>query len=463
MSTLISNPRKKPNALSSRTLTFESATAEVLGEHHPVLERATLFTLATMVALFFVFISVKKLDRVVTASGRIVPTMGTITVQPLEKAIISRIFVSTGDVVKKGQLLATCDATFVHADLVGMQQKVDSLLAEKHRMEAEESGKNTVAHTRAPYELLQGTIQNHREDERKSGVNDFDQRISSTEAEIAGLKESVADYSARLKIQLEQEKMYETLEKEQVTSHLQTMNANDQVLEMQRQLATAQHSLTSELHSLDSLKEQRKVFVGKWHDDNLNGLVQVNNQLDQARDDLAKAQRMSDLVNLVAPADAVVLKVPDLSQGGVAAEAEPLFSLLPIDAPIEVDVDIDAKDRGFIKVGDAVRVKLDAYQFMEHGIAEGVVKTISQDAFTETPGQDELTRTTYNRSGADTRPPYFDTRIKVTAIKLHNVPPNTRLTPGMTVQAEIVVGHRTILWYILGGALQNGSEGMREP
>jgi len=463
MSTLVSNPRKKPSALASRTLTFESATAEVLGEHHPVLERATLFVLTSMVILFFVFISVKKLDRVVTASGRIVPTLGTITVQPLDKAIISRIYVSTGDVVKKGQLLATCDATFVHADLVSMQEKVDSLLAQKRRMEAEESGKHSASHPSAPYDLLQGTIQNQRENERQSGVRDFDQRIRSTQAEIAGLQENVTDYSARLKIQLEQQKMYETLEKEQVTSHLQTMNANDQVVEMQRQLATAQHSLTSEMRTLDSLKEQRKTFVGKWHDDNLSGLVQVNNQLDQAQDDLAKAQRMSDLVNLVAPADAVVLKIPDLSQGGVAAEAEPLFSLLPIDAPTEIDVDIDAKDRGFIKVGDAVRVKLDAYQFMEHGIVEGVVKTISQDAFTESPGQDELTRSTYNRAGGESRTPYFDTRIKVTAIKLRNVPPNTRLTPGMTVQAEIVVGHRTILWYILGGALRTGSEGMREP
>jgi HlyD family type I secretion membrane fusion protein len=444
-------------------LTFESATAEVLAEHHPVLERAVLFTLASMVALFFAFISVKKLDRVVTATGRIVPTMGTITVQPLEKAIISRIYVSAGDVVKKGQLLATCDPTFVHADLVGMQQKVESLLAQKRRMEEEESGKHVSSQAQEPYEVLQGTIRTQRRSEHQSGINDFDQRISSTEAEIAGLKENVSDYSARLKIELEQEKMYDTLEQEQVTSHLQSMNAKDQAMEMQRQLATAQNGLTSEEHTLESLKEQRKVFVEKWRDDNLNSLVEVKNALDQAQDDLAKAQRMNDLLNLVAPVDAVVLKIPDLSQGGVAAEAEPLFSLIPLDAPTEVDVAVDAKDRGFIKVGDKVRIKLDAYQFMEHGIAEGLVKTISQDSFTEEASQDALTRSTYNRAGGETRSPYYDTRIKLTALKLHDVPPNTRLTPGMTLQAEIVVGHRTILWYILGGALRSSSEGMREP
>jgi len=31
------------------------------------------------------------------------------------------------------------------------------------------------------------------------------------------------------------------------------------------------------------------------------------------------------------------------------------------------------------------------------------------------------------------------------------------------LQADIVVGRRTILWYLLGGALRSGAEAMREP
>jgi HlyD family type I secretion membrane fusion protein len=463
MSTLISSPRRPSEPAAPLQLTFESATAEVLAEHHPVLERATLFALASMVALFMVFISFKTLDRVVTATGRIVPVSGNLTVQPLEKAIISHIYVSPGDVVRKGQILATCDPTFVHADLVGMQAKVDSLLAQERRMEGEESGRGASGRAGEPDEALQAEIRQKREAEYRSGVNDFDQRISSAESEIAGLKANIANYSSRLKIESEQEKMFETLEQQQVTSHLQSMVQRDQALETERLLATAQNSLNSELHGLESLKEQRKMFVDKWHDDNLNSLVDVKTQLDAAENDLAKAKKLNDLINLVAPADAVVLKIPDISQGGVAGDAEPLFSLIALDAPIEADVAIDAKDVGFVKVGDKVRIKLDAFRFMEHGIAEGVVKTISQDSFTEASTQDALTRSSYNRSGGATVAPYFETRIKLTSVKLRNVPPNTRLTPGMTLQAEIVVGHRTILWYILGDALGAGSEGMREP
>jgi hemolysin D len=463
MSTLVHSPRKPSKAQVSRAFVFESATAEVLAEHHPVLERATLFTLASMVALFAVFISVKKIERVVMATGRIVPTQGTLTVQPLDESIISRIYVTAGETVKKGQILATCDPTFVHADLVGLQRKVESLVAQKNRMEAEDSAHSFAPKSPGTYEALQSTIGRKREIELQSGTADFDQRIGSTEADIAGLKENVADYTARLKIAMEQEKMYTQLEQEQVTSRLQSLAMKDQTTEMQRQLATAQNSLSSEEHTLASLREQRKVFVGKWHDDNASSLVDVQNQLDAAQDDLAKAQKRSELVNLVAPADAVVLRIPDLSQGGVAKDAEPLFSLLPIDAPMEIAIDIDAKDSGFVKVGDKVRIKLDAYRYLEHGTVDGIVRTISQDSFTEDTRQDELTRNNYNSPGENTRPPYFDARVKITKINLRNVPPNTRLTPGMTLEADMVVGHRTILWYILGDVLRSADEGMREP
>src|ERR1700722_17877845 len=130
------NRPKEAELIAVTTVSFESATAEIVARHHPFRERAVLYVLTALLVTVFVFISVVKLDRVVNAPGRIVPTGGAVRVQPLDKAIISRILVSVGDTVKKGQVLATCDPTFVHADLAALQQKVSSLDAQKRRMEA---------------------------------------------------------------------------------------------------------------------------------------------------------------------------------------------------------------------------------------------------------------------------------------------------------------------------------------
>ncbi|HUD65097.1 MAG TPA: HlyD family type I secretion periplasmic adaptor subunit [Candidatus Sulfotelmatobacter sp.] len=454
---------KRSDSTDAATLSFESATAEIVNRHYPVRERAVIYVLAALVVSILVFISVAHLDRVVAAEGRIVPTGGAVTVQPLEKAIISRILVSVGDVVKKGQVLATCDPTFVQADLTALQEKVASLEAQKRRMEAEEAGQRFNASPSKSHDLLQSSIWEKRFTEFKAGLTDFDQRIHSSEAQIVGFRQSIANLKAQLKIAKETEDMYTKMESAGIATHLDLIGVQNKTLEIVHQLTDQENALAAAEPSLESLKEQRKVYFDKWHDDNLDKLSTVRDEYEQAVNDLAKAQKLSELVDLVSPGDAVVLKVPTLSVGGVATDAQPLFSLMPVDAPIEVDAHIEAQDSGFVKVGDPVTIKFSTYKFLEHGTAEGVVKTISQDAFTETNDQDTVSTKSADSSASRTAAPYFDARITVTALHLHDVPRNVRLIPGMTLQADIVVGRRTIMWYLLGGAMRSGAEAMREP
>lgn len=445
----------------SRARQFESATAEVLARFHPIAERGVLYTLAALVVVAIVFMCVFKLERVVNAPGRLLPIAGTFTVQPMEKAIISRVMVAVGDRVTKGQVLATCDPTFAKADLTQLQQKIESLQAQVRRMLAEQAGQALPASGNNSYDLLQESIFRQRKVEFASGVADFDQRIISTQAQIAGLKQKIIDDETRLGIAKKMEGMNSDLAKNGYVSQMDLLNAQTQRVSLSSDLAQSTSGLDSNEHSLESLRQQRKQFVDKWNSDNLSSLATAKDALDAAQQDLAKAQKVSELVNLTSPEDAIVVKVPNLSAGAIATDAQPLFSLVPVNAPLEVAAQIDSQDIGFVKVGDPVTIKFDAYKFLEHGTGTGVVKTISQDSFTEASTQDAMTAPG-SGNGAP-RTPFFDTRIKLTDVKLRDVPKDFRMTPGMTVQADIVVGKRTIMWYLLGGALRSGAEAMREP
>jgi HlyD family type I secretion membrane fusion protein len=382
-------------------------------------------------------------------------------VQPLEKAIISRVLVHVGDVVKKGQILAVCDPTFATANLVQLQQKIESLQAQVRRMQAEQAGSNLPDTAKNSYDTLQATLWRQRQVQFTSGVSDFDQRISSTQAEIAGLRQKIIDNRTRLEIAQKMEDMHTDLVKDGYVSQLDLLNAQAQRVSLASDLASSQSTLDSSLHTLESLKQQRKQYIDKWNTDNLNTLAGTKDDLDSAEQEYAKAKMVSELVDLVAPEDAVVVKVPNLSPGAIAMDAQPLFSLVPVDAPLEISAQVDSQDIGFIQVGDPVTVKFDAYKFLEHGTGTGVVKAISQDAFTEATTQDAYTSAA--AGAAEPRDPYFDARITLTGVKLHDVARNFRLSPGMTVQADIVVGKRTIMWYLLGGAMRSGSEAMHEP
>jgi HlyD family type I secretion membrane fusion protein len=140
-----------------------------------------------------------------------------------------------------------------------------------------------------------------------------------------------------------------------------------------------------------------------------------------------------------------------LSVGSVLQEAVPLFTLVPVDAPLQAEVAIDARDIGFIREGDPVSLKVEAYNYLRHGTVEGHVKMISEDTFK----QDQNSQTPVR--------PYYRALVTIDKVALTNVPEGLKLNTGMPVTADVKVGERTLLSYLTSGALRSLNEGMREP
>jgi hemolysin D len=448
--------RRRSDVVGDVVGAFESDTAAVFLRTAPRNEHVVLYVLAGMVALAIGLMAIVKLDRVVTGAGRVVTAAGSLYVSPFDTGIVREVMVKAGDVVKKGQVLATLDPTFTHADLLQLQQKQGSDEAAVARLEAEISGRPYKFSPTNSYQSLQGGIWQKRESEYQYNLADFDGRIHSAEAQVAQSQSDSREYAKRLKLADEVEKTYQPLLEKGYVSKLQVMQATDERTEMGRLLADSQNQMAAQRQTLASLKAQRESYIQKWNSDAGTELVTVRNDLDVTRQNLQKAQKLSDLSSLDSPEDAVVLKVGKVSSGSVAGSGaqmvgqDPLFTLVPLDAPVEADVNVSARDIGFIKIGDPVQLKLDAYRFMQHGTAKGVIKTISEGSFT----------TDDNNTPVE---PYFKVRVTIKEVQLRNVPPDFRLIPGMTLAGDIMVGRRTILSYLVEGGLRTGSEAMREP
>jgi hemolysin D len=449
--------RSKKTSVGHLVGAFESETAAVFLRTAPARQHIVLYVLIAILVLTVGLSAVVKLDRVVTSAGRIVPTAGELYVTPFDTGIVRQVNVRAGDVVKKGQVLATLDPTFTRADLLQLQQKQASDEAAVARLEAELSGRKYKVSTADPAQSLQGGIWQKRQAEYKSNLDDFDGRIRSAEAQVAQYQADAKGYSQRLKTAQDVEKLYQPLLEKGYVSKLQVMQATDDRTEKSRLYADAQNQISSTRETIASLKAQREAYIQKWHSDTGSELVTVRDDLDVTRQNLEKAQKLSDLVSLDAPADAVVLNVGKVSTGSVAGGGaqgstgqDPLFTLVPLEGPQEAEVDVNARDIGFIKAGDPVQLKLDAYRYLQHGTAKGVVKTISEGSFTADD----------NNTPVD---PYFKVRVAIKDVHLRNVPKDFRLIPGMTLAGDIMVGRRTILSYLVEGSLRTGAEAMREP
>jgi HlyD family type I secretion membrane fusion protein len=398
--------------------------------------------------------SIVKLDRVVSGGGVIVPAGGELYVSPFDPGIVRQVRVKAGDIVKAGEALATLDPTFTNADLKQLQEKLASDEAAVTRLTAELAGAPYLFSSDEPAQILQGAIWQKRQLEYRYNLADFDGRIRGVEAQVAQYESNALEFSKRLKLAEDAETLYKPLLDKGYVSKLQLMQATDERTEMRRLAADAQNQMYAQRQTLLALRAQREAYVQKWNSDTGAELVATRNELEVTRQNLQKAQKLSDLVSLDAPADAVVLKVGRMSSGSVAGAgsmaAEPLFTLVPLNGALEADVKVPAADIGFIKVGDPVQVKLEAYRFMQHGTVDGSIKTISEGSFTT------------DENNAETAP-YFKVRVLLRKPHLRNVPADFRLIPGMTLTGDIMVGKRTILSYLVEGGLRTGSEAMREP
>lgn len=431
---------------------FESETQAVIVSTSPYSEHAILHVLTFMIVLSFGLMAIVNLDRVVASVGKLIPTQGTLYVQPYDRAVVRKIKVHPGDVVKAGQVLAELDPTFAQADVKQLQEHLSSVSAQVTRLEAELAGASYEGGPTSA-EQLQESIWHQRQSELQQTLADFDARIHSDESTITKAQQDLQAYSQRLGYAAQYTKMQETLEKDGNTSKVKVLSAHDAQAEAARLVTETRNTLTGAQHDLESLKAQRNVALGKWHDDIGTALTTARDDLNQTQQSLAKATRISELVTLQAPQDAVVLDIGNASTGSVVdnfSVSKPLFTLVPLDGPVEAELRIPDSDVGFIKAGDSVQIKLDAYSFLRHGTAKGVITTISEGSFDQ---DDTGTR----------QEPYFKARVRVTEAALRDVPTDFRLIPGMGVQGDVLVGHRTILSYLLSGAMRTSFEAMREP
>ena len=106
----------------------------------PRFVRTTLHVLLAAFATFILWASLSHVEKIVVAKGRLVNPQPNIVVQPLETSIIQRIEVRAGQVVKKGQLLATLDPTFTQADEAQLRARLASLDTQTAGLRAELAG-----------------------------------------------------------------------------------------------------------------------------------------------------------------------------------------------------------------------------------------------------------------------------------------------------------------------------------
>jgi HlyD family secretion protein len=432
-------------------LDFQSDARLVDEQRPPPRERGVLYTLVALIACGITWASIARVDRIVVAQGKLVTTAATIVVQPLETSVVRSLDAKIGDIVQKGDHLATLDPTFSMADAAQLRGKIASFDAQIARLDAEIADRPYVPELVDDEVRLQLAIWTQRAGKYRAKLQSFDKQISETEAKIAT---KTADHDAlnpRLVIARELENMRRELFKKEVGTKISYLDAEAQRMQIERDMQlTANESLELQ-QTLSRLHADQAAYVAEFRQQVGEDLVQARRERDAAAKQLEKAARRNAVTVLEAPANAIVLEVAQRSVGSVMKEAEPLYTLVPLNSPLEAEVLVEGRDVGHVNTAALTRVKLEAWPFQKHGTLEGEVRTLSEDVFSPDPKKD-----------GDARP-HYKARIKISSAQLRNVPDHFRLIPGMAVTAEIKAGDRSVISYFLYPLLRGLDESIREP
>ena len=121
---------------------FQPDAVEIERQKTPPVAKVMLYVIVSLIVGAFLWANNSTVDTSVSALGRITTEVPNIVVQPSSTAIIRSIRVTEGQFVKKGQLMATLDATIAAASATASRASLLSVMATEKRLKAELSGKN---------------------------------------------------------------------------------------------------------------------------------------------------------------------------------------------------------------------------------------------------------------------------------------------------------------------------------
>lgn len=437
--------------LSSKAIEFQPDALEIKHERLPWWARYGVWSALVFMLGAIIWASLGKVDVVVSAEGKLITDSPNIVMKPLERTVIKSIDVKVGEVVKKDQILFTFDPVMNMAEAERLSSELSTLGAQVDRLLAEfKDLKYEISDPQNEDQVWQKAIYDQRQKFYEEKINYYDQSIKQIQASQNSQKQSMKNQLAQLEKLKQLEEMFVLLKEKNAATLKEVLQIQIQTMELEASIDSLRNSLVELEHQEQTAIASKNSYIEEWRNSISTELVKIQRELTSTQKQYDKVQAQLTYDVLRAPCNAMVHEIANFPVGSAVREAEALITLVPLDSEIELEAEVQPQDIGKVHIGSEVRVKLNSFPFQKHGTLNGVVRTISEDSFQRAQGEPGAART------------YYRTRITLSG-RLRNVKEDFRLIPGMECQAEIKVGDRRIIEYLIHPLIKSLDETMREP
>ena len=400
-----------------------------------------LYLVLAIMAFGTAWLILAKVDVVVSAQGKVIPSGEIKILKPLESGVVSKIFVKESDRVKKGDILIQIDPTVTDASLSSKQDDLAVInsdiallyaLINESNLSKDEINKLNSSQLNlynSQRQILASTYEGN-----KAKLNSAKLDIKANESEVNRLslllnKEEEAKARLQKVLDIIAKKEYEEVSKN--------------IINLKEQKDIALYRLKESNKKLEEIIEENekaiKTIKSSWIETSLSKEKEKRELSAQINAILFSNKTQQ----IKSPVDGFVGKLLIHTEGGVVRPNDNLISIVPSDAPLIIKANVLNKDIGFLKLGQEVAIKIDTFSFQKYGLLHGNIIEISKDAI-----EDEKLGLIY------------EIKIKPNSLDIKVEGEIKRLEIGMSVIAEVKTGKRRVIELFIYPIIKYMDEGL---
>ena len=317
------------------------------------------WTITLLLSLLFIglliFLLFASYTRKQTVIGWLAPDKGLVRIVSSQEGVIQEVHAKEGDVVAAGARLVTLD--FDNA-------LTDGRSAATVKLESLNAQYNEV------YERLAPLQKQYDAKERQLRA-----RVESLKVELAAVQQQERAQKQRVRIADQVRGRYRALAAEDNASDIEVLEHEEALLiltQNQTQLGRERLAITRQI-------EEAEGVLVDLPGDRQAAASELRNQLETLSRQRAEYEASRSIV-LTAPVAGSIAAAP-LRKGQTAGGGRMLMALIPEGGYLQVELFVPTSAAGFVKSGQDVNLRLDAFPHQKFGVVRGTVNTISRSVY----------------------------------------------------------------------------------
>lgn len=366
---------------------------------------------AAMTLLLLCFAVFGSYTKRATVTGYLAPDRGLLRVHPAQGGTILSKDVQEGQAVKKGDRLYVLSAERQSGKGDGVQESISRFVASRRQS-------------------LQDELEQTRQLQRDQ-IDALDKRVDALSAEQASLAQQIAGQQARIKLAREAAGRATKLQSQGFFSRDMAQQKQAELLDQRDRLQTLERARIGIDRDLQAAhNEQTSLPIAQR-----NQLAQIERQIANTTQEFAESESKRELA-ITAPYSGIATAVT-ADPGQAVDTAKPLLSIIPEGAVMQAHLYAPSRAIGFIRPGNTVLLRYQAYPYQKFGHARGTVLSISRSAMSG----DEMPAT---RGEA-----LYRITVSLSSQTMKAYGQAYSLQPGMLVDADILLEQRKLYEWAL--------------